>query len=80
MILRAPQQAVECNCDLDIAALRSFLWRLLGTAHPVTLLDLTLTPSAATLQLPAETPWQDASARLSARTTSTWFVVAPARR
>ena len=78
MILRAPQQVVECNCDLDLAALRSFMWHLLGTAHPVTLLDLTLTPSATKLELPAATPWWDASARLSAR--ATWFVVADARR
>lgn len=80
MIQRTPQQVVECNCDLDMAALRSLMWRLLGTAHPVTLLDTALTPSAAPLQLPAATPWGDASAALSARTTATWFVIAPAPR
>jgi hypothetical protein len=60
------QALVECECKLDLGALRSLMYRLLAT-KPITLLDVTLDryDQGSRIELPAETPWRDASKRLA---------------
>ena len=68
---------VECDCAVDLPALRSVMWRIAGNPRPMTGLTLALSPEAAPIALPAATPWQEAGPRLTAAA-PTWLALAPA--
>lgn len=64
---------VACNCRVDMPSLRSRLWRLIGLRHPTSALEITLAPDARRVDLPAATPWREASQRLEPGQT-VWLV------
>jgi hypothetical protein len=64
---------VECSCRVDIASLRSLLWRLLANPTPVGLLEITLSRRGAKIAIPTATAWRDASKRLTPGAT-VWLV------
>ena len=61
----------ECNCDLDIPALRSIFFAVAGNLHPLTMVVITLDKTATPIALPPTTPWRDAAPKLS--TTAAWL-------
>jgi hypothetical protein len=61
----------ECNCDLDIPALRSIFFAVAGNLHPLTMVVITLDKTATPIALPPTTPWRDAALKLS--TTAAWL-------
>jgi hypothetical protein len=61
----------ECNCDVDIPALRSIFFTVAGNLHPLTMLVITLDKTATPIALPPATLWRDAAAKLS--TTAAWL-------
>jgi hypothetical protein len=67
---------VQCNCDVDLAALRTLMWRLAGNPHPTSALRIALARDASGIALPAATPWREASQRLAPTTTPAWFAIA----
>lgn len=64
-----------CDCDVDVPALRSIMWRVAGNPHPSREVVVTLAKNAAQLVLPAATSWRDASPKLHAG--PVWPVSAP---
>jgi hypothetical protein len=62
---------VECNCDLDMASLRSAFFAIAGNLHPLTMLVLQLDEKAKPLRLPATMPWHDAAKQLT--TAAAWI-------
>lgn len=60
-----PPALIACECKCDVPALASAMWRVMANAHPTTTLALSLGEPNALLELPAATPWQEASARLT---------------
>ena len=63
---------VECNCNTDLPAVRSLMWRIAGNPHPVNVLEVDLDPRVNPLELPAATPWREASRHLSTHTAALW--------
>jgi hypothetical protein len=59
---------VGCNCKADLPAVRSLMWRIAGNPHPVNVIEVDLDPHANPLELPAATPWREASKHLSIHT------------
>ena len=55
---------VECDCAVDIPALRSVLWRIAGNPRPLSAVTVELAPDAPPITLPAATTWEKAAARL----------------
>jgi hypothetical protein len=75
-IVRSVRPAlVECGCNVDLAALGTVLWRLLGNEQPTTALGVRLARDATPIALPAKTPWREASRQLTPATTSTWLAI-----
>jgi hypothetical protein len=56
---------LECNCSIDMAALRSLMYRLIASKQGLAVIDLDLSTSAARIELPDETPWRDAQKKLT---------------
>jgi hypothetical protein len=52
---------VECGCSVDVDAVRSVVWRVLTNPHPVTVLAIRVDRGAKAIELPAATPWREAS-------------------
>jgi hypothetical protein len=63
---------VECNCNTDLPAVRSLMWRVAGNPHPVNVLEVDLDPIVKPLELPGATPWREASKHLSIHTAALW--------
>ena len=57
---------IECNCVIDLPALRSIWWLVLSNPHPTSVLEVELDKDAKAVALPAETPWREASKKLGA--------------
>jgi hypothetical protein len=55
---------LACDCNLDVAAYRSVIWRTAGNPHPETSLPVTLAASGTAIAQPAATPWADAHKQL----------------
>ena len=51
----------KIDCWFDLAALRATLWNTLGTRYPYAILPAELGTGEATLALPANTTWREAS-------------------
>jgi hypothetical protein len=68
---------VECNCQVDLASLRSGLWRLMGNTRPMSFLPVELSRTGAVIALPAGTSWIDANARLTPALGPTWLAIGP---
>jgi hypothetical protein len=65
-IVRAIEPSlVACNCNLDLPAFRSVMFRLLYVEKAQSALEITLDPEATPLVLPPDTPWRDANAKLT---------------
>lgn len=56
---------VACQCAVDVPDLRAVLWRVLVAPRPVTSIAFDPAAPAATLALPATTPWSEASVRFT---------------
>jgi hypothetical protein len=61
----------ECNCDVDMPALRTVFFSIAGNLHPLTMVVITLDKTATPIALPPTTLWRDAAAKLS--TTAAWL-------
>jgi len=59
---------IECNCDLDMPALRSLYYAIVGNPHPLTVAVITLDKTATPIALPPATPWHDAAMKLATGT------------
>lgn len=57
---------IECNCNLDVPAFRSIMYRAFKSSNPTGSLQLTLAPEGTKVALPAATPWREAHAKLPA--------------
>ncbi len=60
---------LACDCNLDVAAYRSVIWRTAGNPHPKTILAVTLATAGTAIALPAATPWAEAQNQLQPGTT-----------
>lgn len=69
---------VECSCEVDLPALRAALWRMLSPRPPIAVWRVDLSPTAAPIELPAATPWREASGRLRPGTGTAWLAVSGA--
>ncbi len=67
---------VDCNCNLDLPAFRSIMFRLLYTSQPTGALRVTLDPAQPPVAVAADTPWRVAAARLGADAT-VWLAAPP---
>jgi hypothetical protein len=63
---------VECNCNTDLAAVRSLMWRVAGNPHPVNVIEVELDPHVPPLEFPAATPWREVAKHLSIHTIAMW--------
>ena len=63
---------IECSCNVDMPGLRSILWRMFTGDQPTSAVQTTLASDGSAIELPGNTPWSEASKRL---TTSTKSVV-----
>jgi hypothetical protein len=61
---------VECNCSLDVPSLRVLMWRLLRNTYPTSGLALHVDAAAPAIELAGDTPWREASKRLTRETRS----------
>lgn len=57
---------IECGCDLDIPALRSAMYGILGNPHPTGTAGVQLARSGTPIELPASMPWREAYKQLLA--------------
>lgn len=57
---------VECNCRVDLPALRSVFFRLFYVEHPVTAVAVVLAADGRAVVQPASTPWRDAHELITA--------------
>ncbi len=60
---------IACNCNLDMKAFRSVMWRIVGNPQPETGLAVTLASAGTAIALPAATLWSDAQNQLQPGTT-----------
>jgi hypothetical protein len=60
---------VECDCNVDIPALRSLMWRTLVDEHPKSVLTTAVSPDGTAIELAGSTPWREASKLFTASTT-----------
>lgn len=56
---------VRCNCNLDVPAFRSIMFRVLYVEKPTSSFRITLDRGGAAIALSATTPWREAHARFS---------------
>lgn len=65
-IVRAIEPSlVKCNCNVDLPAFRSVMFRLLHIEKPQSAFVVTLDPAAAAVVLPPETLWREAHVKLT---------------
>jgi hypothetical protein len=57
---------LECDCNIDIPAFRSLMWRFVGNAHPTVFAEVSLSPSAQPVVHPASMPWSEAARDIAA--------------
>jgi hypothetical protein len=62
----------ECGCKVDIPRLRTTMWRFVGNPNPTTSLELEVVPDGKVIELPATTPWREASRSFSPGTRRIW--------
>lgn len=62
LVAGLPPALIACNCKCDVPSLKSLMWRILANQPPTTTVSLKLPPAA--LELPAQTPWREASQQL----------------
>jgi hypothetical protein len=55
---------IECNCDADLPALRSIMWRLLSNPHPTNVVEVEVASDGAPIEVSATTSWRDAQKAL----------------
>jgi hypothetical protein len=72
---RVGPAVIACDCDLDVASLRSALWAVMGQPNPVAEIVIEIVEGAATIELPANTPWRNASKRFTREIGKVWLVV-----
>ncbi len=56
---------LECDCNADMANLRSAMYRLVANEHPVSVLALSRAHDATPVELPATMAWADAAGKLA---------------
>jgi len=59
---------IECDCKVDIASLRSLVWRVVAIAPTVQVIAFDDTTRDKTLALPRATTWAEASKQIPAGT------------
>lgn len=57
---------IECGCDIDIPALRSAMYGILGNPHPTGAIAVQLDQAGKPIALATTTPWSEASKQLQA--------------
>jgi hypothetical protein len=56
---------LECDCKIDMGALRSWLYRLVAS-KPLAVIDVIVSPESPNrIELPPETPWREAQKKLT---------------
>jgi hypothetical protein len=66
---------VACGCQVDIPELRSILFQVLFVPHPPRVIAFDASAPATPLALSAQTPWSEASQRLTAAIRNASFAV-----
>ena len=56
---------LECNCDVDIPALRNVFFAVANNPHPATVIHVDLAKGGKAIALPAATPWSEAQKQLA---------------
>ena len=64
LIAATGESLPECNCNVDLPALRSLMYRILDDPEPSDPRKVTLTKGGKPIALPAATPWKDAVQQL----------------
>lgn len=67
-----PAALVECECNVDVAELRSVMWQILYSAEPAGAVRIKLDTNGREIELPVDTLWEKAQAELVPGTY--WFV------
>lgn len=68
MIAAIEPALLECNCAVDVAALRAIFFSLFYVEHPTSTVTIELGEGGRTVALAADTPWATASAQITAGT------------
>jgi hypothetical protein len=68
LIERIPAALADCNCDLDMPSFAAEMWYALVDEHPAAVLPVQIDPAGTPIELPAITPWRDASKQLTPAT------------
>jgi hypothetical protein len=66
---------VACSCAADIPSIRSIMWTIVAYSANASALTVDLSPDGTRLELPASTPWSEASTHLKLATKSIHPVV-----
>ena len=65
LIDRMPGALADCNCDLDMPSFASEMWYVVVNPHPTSVLGVHIDPAGTPVELPAITPWREASKQLT---------------
>jgi hypothetical protein len=66
LIDRIPGALVDCNCNVDMPSFASEMWYALVNEHPTSVLAVHIDPAGTPIEMPAITPWREASKQLTA--------------
>jgi hypothetical protein len=66
MIIEGLGEALpKCDCNVDMASLRSAMWRVIVHAPDVAVIQIDTSPGGDELVLPATMPWSEANTKLT---------------
>lgn len=65
LIQHIPDALVDCNCNLDMPSFATEMWYVMANEHPVGVIAVQIDPTGTAIELPAITPWREASKQLT---------------
>jgi hypothetical protein len=65
LIRQIPEALVDCNCNLDMPSFATEMWYVMANEHPVGVVAVQIDPTGTAIELPAITPWREASKQLT---------------
>lgn len=68
LIAQIPAALEDCNCNLDMSSFATEMWYVMVNEHPTGVLPVQIDPAGTPIELPAITPWREASKQLTPAT------------
>jgi hypothetical protein len=65
LLTHAPEALAACRCAADVASVRSLLWQIAGTRHPVAILELRVDARGEKIAHPRTATWGDVAGALT---------------